>query len=244
MTLQSNARSLQNAWQSLSVSERPDGRGAVYAFFAGQSGCGTSWVVRNMAHIAALKPAGAMGTNRRVLIVDMDLQNSAQAGWFFSPEGVARYGQPQGPYDAAFGMEPFWRVTPAMTGADGLPLNNGNFMSLHTTPYANLAFTLFHWEKFLPGQNVHILNARAYWHELRSQFSTILIDLPALDRTDILGSVCPEVDSTILVSAAASVNAPENGQAHRRILETNGRCAGMILNERPTHNLAHGGKQW
>ncbi len=242
MTLASNAYSLQNAWNSLSAHPRLDGKGAVYAFVAARTGVGTSFVTRNMAHIAALKPVSQTGTSRRVLIIDMDLQNSSQARWFFSPEAIAVYGQPQGPYDAGLGQEPFWRVTPAMAGPDGLPLNNSVFMSLHTTPYVNLAFSCFHWEKFLPGQNVHLIKARQYWHELRAQFSAVFVDVPALDRTDILDIICPEADSTILVSAANEVNAIPNGQAHKRILETGGRCAGMILNEFPAGHLAQGGR--
>lgn len=225
-----NTQNLRSAWDGLSKDRRADGRGAIYVFVSPTSGVGTSYVVRNMALIAAAQ----MPIGKQVLIVDMDIQSSAQANWFFSAQMQTSYGVPDGPYDACFGTVPFWRITPSMVGDQGQNLTDSHFMSLHVVNGANLAFTKFHWEQFRQGQTAHIQNARGYWHKLREYFGAIFVDTPALDRADIVSTVCPEADSTILVSATKDSGSKALGDAFTRINDLNGRCAGAILNDLPT----------
>ena len=238
MTLSPNQVSLQKTWQGLSDAPCPDGQGKIFAFVSAKSNSGTSFIVRQLAQIASLQ---SQTSNRRVLIIDMDLQKSAQAEWFFSPRAQTQFGPPQGPYDACFGAEPFWRVTPSMVGRDGLNQSNSVYMSLHMVPQSHLTFSCFHWEKFMPGQTVLIQNARQYWHALRAQFGAILVDIPALDRADLIGTICPEADQTVLVSDLRDIHSEIMGQAYRRLQDMNAHCAGMILNELPVGSQMHGG---
>jgi len=237
MNTRSNAQNLQLAWQGLSQNKRADGRGSVYVFTSPASKAGTSFVTRSMALIAA----AALPKDKQVLIVDMDIQSNAQASWFFAPQALSQYGNPEGPYDACFGTAPFWRVTPAMVDDAGLSLTDSHFMSLHMVSAANVAFTCFQWERFRQGQTAHIQNARGYWHSLRQRFGAIFVDTPALDRADIISTVCPEADSTILVSTAREAHAKSLGDAYVKIGAMAGRCAGVILNELPNHRTGHEG---
>jgi len=237
MDTRSNVQNLQLAWQGLSQNKRDDGCGSVYVFTSPVSKAGTSFVTRNMALIAA----AALPKDKQVLIVDMDIQSNAQASWFFAPQALAQYGNPEGPYDACFGVAPFWQVTPAMVDGAGLSLTDSHFMSLHMVNNANIAFTCFQWERFRQGQVAHILNARDYWHSLRQQFAAIFVDTPALDRADIISTVCPEADSTILVSTARDAQSKSLGDAYVKIGAMAGRCAGVILNELPNHRTGHEG---
>ena len=237
MSSDSNAQNLQAVWQGLSNDRREDGRGAVYVCTAPTSGVGTSYVTRNLALIAARQMSG----DKQVLIVDMDIQQSEQAGWFFSPEGLGQCGASEGPYDACFGAEPFWRVTPSMVDDSGQNLTDSHFMSLHVVSAANIAFTNFQWGQFRPGQTVHIQNARDYWHKLRQYFGAIFVDTPALDRADIISTVSPEADSTILVSASGDTHSKTLGNAYTKINALNGRCAGVIFNDLPTQHSDYEG---
>ena len=235
MSTNTNADNLRQAWLRLSQDRRPDGRGSIYALTSPVSATGTSYVARNMALIAAQQ----MSIGKQVLIVDMDIQSNEQANWFSSAQ--SHYGIPEGPYDACFGTVPFWRVTPSMVDDNGQNLTDSHFMSLHVVNAANIAFTKFHWEQFRQGQSVHIQNARGYWHKLREHFGAIIVDTPALDRADIITTICPEADSTILVSATKDANAKPLGDAFTRIKVMNGRCAGVILNDAPVRQTDYEG---
>ncbi len=232
-----NAQNLQSVWQDLSKDKRVDGRGAIYAFTSPSTGVGTSYVARTMALLAGAH----LHSEKQVLIVDMDIQNNAQSNWFLSPEAQVQYGSPIGPYDACFGTVPFWRVTPSMVDDHGQNLTDSHFMSLHTVDAAHITVTRFQWEQFRQGQNVHIQNARAYWHKLRDYFSAIFVDVPALDRADIISSICPEADSTILVCATQDAQSQALGDAYRKITSLNGHCSGVIFNETPAQFSGYGG---
>lgn len=231
-----NAQNLQAVWQGLSKDKRGDGRGAIYAFVAPTTGVGTSYVSRTMALMAGAQMRG----DKQVLIVDMDIQNNAQSNWFFTPQVQARYGRADGPFDASFGTVPFWRVTPSMVDDLGQNLTDSHFMSLHSLTGANIAFTRFQWERFKQGQNVHIQNSRAYWHKLREYFGAIFVDIPALDRTDIISSICPEADNTVLVSAPQDAKSRALGDAYSKITSLNGHCAGVIFNQTPSQSSSYG----
>ena len=237
MSLGANDHSLQSAYASLSAQARPDGQAAVYAFVSPQTGCGTSYVARSMAMIAA----NNMQQGGQVLLVDMDLQGNAQSAYFFSPESQTQYGAPQGPYDATMGADPFWRVTPFMVNADGQSISDNHFMSMHLLPGAPLAFTHFHWETFKPGQNVQVQNARSFWQNARARFSAIFVDTPALDRSDVLGAICPEADTSILISSQSRAQDLALKDAMGRIQASGGRCAGVILNDGPAGGYGYGG---
>jgi len=237
MDTRSNAQTLQIAWQGLSKDKRADGRGSVYVFTSPTSKVGTSFVTRSMAMIAAAE----LPKDKQVLIVDMDIQSNAQAGWFFAPQVQAQYGQPEGPYDACFGTVPFWRVTPSVVDDNGQSMTDSHFMSLHVVDAMNIAFTCFQWGEFRQGQTAQIQNVREYWHNLRQYFGAIFVDTPALDRADIISTVCPEADSTILVCASQDAQSKPLGDAYMKIGTMAGRCDGVILNEIPHQYTGHEG---
>lgn len=228
-----NTQNLRAAYDALSANPRADGRGVLYTLCAAQSGCGTSYVARNMALIAAAQEKNEMQNEGQVLIVDMDIQNNAQSAHFSMPHVRAQYGGIDGPYDASFAQTPFWRVTPAMVDAQGRNVTDAHFMSLHRLLDMPLAYTYFHWEAFRQGQNAHIQNAREYWHTLRNHFSAIFVDTPALDRADILSAIVPEADVNILVSASIDAASQPLTDAAKKIDEYGGSCAGVILNDAP-----------
>ncbi len=232
-----NSHSLHSAYQELCAKPRADGRGSIYVFSSPRTGAGTSYVARSMAEIAKTY----LQDGAQVLLVDMDIQNNAQSTHFFAPETQGRLGVPEGPYDASFGAEPFWRVTPSMVNEQGQSITDSHFMSLHIASAAGIAFTHFHWEQFREGQHVHLQSARAYWHKLRDQFPVIIVDTPALDRTDVLSTVCPEADATVMVSGSEDMRAQSLADMAKRITDLGALCAGVILNEKPVAEAEYGG---
>jgi len=229
-------QSLQGVYSTLSAQTRADGKGKIYVFSSPNAGAGTSYVARNLALIAS----GYQQDNRPVLLLDMDLQNNSQSKYFQSPEAQAQYGASTGPFDATFGTVPFWRVTPAAVNEQGQALSESYFLSLNVLENIGLSYSQFHWENFRDGQNVHIQNARPYWHALRDHFSAIFVDTPALERADILNTVCAEADTTILVSDTTRAKERSLSDAMNKITVQGGHCAGVILNDGEAPKPVHG----
>ena len=232
-----NTQQLADVFQTLSAVPRADGGGQGFAVASHKSGAGTSYVARQLALAASAHKT----SSKRVLLLDADIQNNAQSQALFAPEATAIYGTPHGPYDATFGQIPFWMVTPATIGTDGLCASDAHFVSLHILLQNDLAFTHFHWEQLREGQTVMIRNARNYWHELRQQFAFTIIDVPALDRADITNEICKEADTTVLVAGSGDTHSAELSTAFAKLGGQNCHCAGMIINDVPVHMSGYGG---
>ncbi len=233
-----NSQTLAKVWQNLSAGIAGD-KGSIFAFVSPQSGNGTSYIVREMALLAAKQAQTSQ--SKPVLVIDMDIQNSAQAEYFFSNNAISEFGTPNGPYDASFGKRGFWRIIPSVVGEDGQVLTDSHFMSLHILPNLPLGFSNFHWEKFMRGQSVQIAEASDYWQALRQNFSAIFVDLPALDRSDILKTISPEADQNILITNPDHANLRPIGDLYAKLKAMNAKCAGMIINELPRSGALYGG---
>ncbi len=232
-----NLQNLRAVFSGLKQEKRADGHGSLYVFCAAKSVCGTSYVARKMAWLAC----EGIKKGEQVLLVDMDIQNNTQSRYFFTNAQNDGHSVPRGPYDATFGVSPFWRVTPYMVGNDGRNVSDAHFVSLYTLDASQLLFTHFHWEYFKQGQSVHIQNARAYWHKLREHFAYVIVDTPALDRTDIMAAICPEADANILVSTVQESRQQNLADAADHLAAIGARCTGVILNEMPASHMQTGG---
>lgn len=232
-----NAQILKNAYSVLSAQPCVDGQGSIYVFTSPLSGAGTSYVARNMALIAAQQASD----QDQVLLLDMDIQKNSQSAYFFTPSAQELIGTPQGPYDATFGTVPFWRVTPSMVNEQGQNVTDSHFMSLYILQRQRLAFNHFHWERFKAGQNAHVQNSRPYWQALRNRFSAIFVDTPALDRADIVSSVCTDADANVLVCNSANAKSETLARAAQYLKDHSAQCAGVILNDVPTAPAMIGG---
>ncbi|PHR57014.1 MAG: hypothetical protein COA43_12920 [Robiginitomaculum sp.] len=224
-----NMQSLRTVYQGLTAQKRPDKRGQVFAFTAARSGCGTSYVTRMLAIIAAREAAKTEGA--QVLLVDMDIQNNAQSRYFFAQQNFDQFGQMDGPYDATYGEIPFWRITPSMVDEEGRNLTDNHFMSLYRLSQIPLSFSYFQWDQFREGQAAHLQNARAYWHKLREHYTAIFVDTPAQDRSDMLSVICEDTDATILVSAPEHSRSQDLSNIANKVASLGAKCTGVILNQ-------------
>ena len=231
-----NAQNLRTAYEQLRNKKRADHKGQIFVFSAAQSGCGTSYVARNMALVAGQN----LLEGEQVLLVDMDVQKNAQSDYFATPEAAHRYGETTGPYDASFQCDPFWKITPSVVGDPERMTSNAQYMSLHMLGHTPLSFTRFHWEYFKQGQNVHIQNARAYWHALRDHFAVVIVDTPAMDRSHIHDTICPEADANILVSSHVDARSQALSNAATDLKKMGAQFSGVILNHMPSSAQHYG----
>ncbi len=219
---------LQSVLASLCAPQRGDGRAPVIAVTATDTGVGTSYVARMLSLLAAqhYAPYG-----QRVALVDMDI--SKQSQMLFFNEAAAQYGDIQGPFDATFGEDPYWQVSPDGMDEFGRRKSAALYGGLNLVGQTGLAVTEFRWSEIKDGQSVHIRAARNYWHALRDQFALVIVDTPAFDRADTALTVIPEADKTVIVCAPDTAGLPSQRELSNKIEAEQGRCAGLVVNEGP-----------
>lgn len=218
---------LQSVLAALCTPLRGDGRAPIFALTASDTGVGTSYVSRMLALLAAqhYAPYG-----QRVALVDMDVTQQAQMTHF---RAAASYGEVQGPFDATFGQDPFWQVSPDGVDEFGRRKSAALYGGLNLIGQTGLAVTEFRWSEIKPGQSVHICAARQYWNALRDQFAVVIVDTPAFDRADTALTILPEADKTVIVCAPDTAQKPSQKALSDRIKAEDGRCAGLVINEGP-----------
>ncbi len=219
---------LQSVLASLCAPERGDGRGPVIALTASDTGVGTSYVARMLALLAAQHYAPY---SQRVALIDMDVTQQSQIAFF--RETSSQFGEVQGPFDATFGENPFWQVSPDGIDDFGRRKSASLYGGLNLIGQTGLAVTEFRWSEVKQGQSVHICAARNYWHALRDQFALVIVDTPAFDRADTALTVVPEADKTVIVCAPDTAQQPSQKALSERIEAEQGRCVGLVINEGP-----------
>ena len=219
---------LQTVLASLCSPVRGDGRAPVIALTASDTGVGTSYVARMLALLAAqhYAPYG-----QRVGLIDMDITQQSQISFF--RDAAAQYGDIQGPFDATFGQDPFWQVSPDGIDEAGRRKSAALYGGLNLIGDTGLAVSEFRWSEIKQGQSVHICAARNYWNALRDQFALVIVDTPAFDRADTALTVVPEADKTVIICAPDTAHQPSQKALSDRIEAEEGRCAGLVINEGP-----------
>lgn len=211
---------LQSVFDGLQANSRSDGLGQIIQVMSASSHAGTSHVARNLSLIAARQMGDG---SQRVGLFDCDFSQLAQTNYFFAAQ---RASQMQGPYDASFGAVPFWQVSHSNGAASEAP----NLYGLYIEAQSGLAITSLFWDQITQTDKVTLRRSQAYWQTLRSHFSFVFIDTPALDRTDDGLLIAPDCDQTILVAKAENGNHPIHNQAREQIIGAGGRYAGLLLN--------------
>lgn len=217
---------LKAAFSEISRISRADGRGRIFAVASGAAQSGTSFVARQLA-------LTAVSTGFQCALIDMGLTENAHYEALSQPHMQAHYGKLAGPYDAGFEVDPFWHVSPMLVDDTGQNQSHASFVGLYMLGQTGLVVTRFLWDKLGNGQNVHIAQARNYWHALRDRYPVSFVDVPSVSQSDAGQTVYGEMDGVILVSTQS--NAPENQIVLSQISASNGKCIGAIINR---HNCA------
>lgn len=211
---------LETIFHALCGQQREDGLGTIIQIVSAETNAGTSFVARGLAEIAA---KSARGDQKRVGLFDCDLNKLSQTVHYFSPP---RAEQIQGPYDASFGAGEFWRVTNSENQITNMP----NLCGIYIDRKTGLAFTSLIWDQLQEGDKVELLATPNYWENLRSHFSFIFMDCPAVDRSQDGLRLAGQCDMSVLVAAADSAQSPSYIKVRDRLISAGGRFAGMVIN--------------
>tara|TARA_R110000782_G_scaffold259419_1_gene349916 strand:+ start:1373 stop:2059 length:687 start_codon:yes stop_codon:yes gene_type:complete len=196
---------------------RPQQGARTVMFVAARSGEGTSSMAASFALMAAEH------AERTAWLVDLALaKNEAYDAFDASfASGVARPGRA---YDASLGCAPMYELMPATQGGIA------KLLTAHPVTGTRLLVTRFRTERLARGQVVRLRSQSGWWQALRRSTDWIIIDAPALDRSDAALDVAREADGVVLVVQAESTGAEEVANAQLAIESRGGYVIGVVLN--------------
>jgi len=197
------------------------GGGQLVLMGSAHSQSGTSYIARSLAFAAAshFTPLG-----RRVLLLDYDLYKQSQL------QSVMNLGPVQGPYDASFGVTPFWDVRAGVL-EDSPSLDAGGYASLYLQDHSGLAVSIFRWDQIGANQSVKVVPAPEYWHALRQNFAMVIVDGPAADRTNMSATLYPHMDNIVIVAQTHNAASAQTLQMAKDVQRFGGQFSGLILND-------------
>ena len=198
------------------------GLGQIIQITSASSSTGTSYIASNLAFLAATDFCPHAG---RIGLFDCDFARLAQTGYFFSTQKAQSM---SGPYDALFGQSGFWTVSNPL----GHQRDINDLCAIYIDESTGLAVSTLFMDRMAYDERAYIRHWPEYWQALRSQFSLIFIDAPALDRSQDSLTLAPICDSTILVADVNTPNDALNRQARDAIVNVGGRYGGLLMNTR------------
>lgn len=186
-------------------------------FVAACTGEGTSSMAASFALMAAEHAP------RTAWLVDLDLMNNA-AHHAFDKGFVGKVARPGRAYDASLGCAPIYELRPA--GA----VPNAKLLTAHPATGTRLLVTRFRTERLAAGQRAYLRSHPNWWQALRRSTDWIVVDSPALGRSDVALEVAREVDGVVLVVQAETTSSEEVAEAQFAIESRGGRVIGVVLN--------------
>ncbi len=213
---------LRSVLMGLTAAPPNNGLGQIIQITSATSSVGTSYIARNLALIAA---TDFCQHTSRVGLFDCDFSRLAQTGYFFSAQ---RANNMSGPYDALFGQTGFWTVN----NQYGYQREVDDLCAIYIDEKTGLAVSTVFMDRMAYDERAYIRHCPEYWRTLRSQFSLIFIDGPALDRSQDSLTLAPICDSTILIADVNTPNDDNNRRAREAILATGGHYGGLLMNTR------------
>jgi hypothetical protein len=203
----------------------PGGPGRVLQFAAAEPGEGVSTVAREFARFVAPH------AQRGVWLVELDVLRGEQYDVISAEPD--RYGPLGAPTRASPNESCFFSVDPKIQGVDGRPWPDCRYLDAYPVGEARWWITRFRREALKPGQSVSILNAPAYWNSLRVHADFVVIDAPALARSQVAPAIAPLVDANVLVVSAEREDMDGPLALKAALTAAGGRCAGMVFNRAP-----------
>lgn len=200
------------------------GRGRVLMLVGAHDGAGVSTVARELALTVARRGS------QSVWLVDLDvLAEVSQIGSIALDSG--RYGDPGAPAAASPDGSSFLTVRPSHQAQDGQsPLRDADYVAAHQIGAYQWWATRFRVELLQPGQSVHILPGAAYWDAVRRHVDLVIVDAPAVDRSQASLTLAPYMDAIVLVVGADDPDVRGQGVMRDALAAAGGEIAGVFLN--------------
>lgn len=167
---------------------------------------------------AAVAAANAAGPGA-VYAIDLDLQRNTLA------RALSEDGAPLGPkIDGALEGQSFCNAV----DANKRLLRGVQPFSFHRKGRSRLFVGAFDPRVMPQGARVHIASTSVYWDAARAGGATVIVDAPALERSQIALRVARHMDGVVLVIGADAGAAPAALHAKAQLLEAGANLMGLV----------------
>jgi hypothetical protein len=200
----------------------PPGRvGRAIQFIGLKPGDGVSTLARAFAQAVAPQ------ARRGVWLVELDVLSGLQSETIAAHPDV--YGKMGEGVRASPDGSSFFDIHPKEPqDEEAAPL-----LMAHPVGAQKLWVTRFNADSLKPGQTVEMSDTDAYWRGLRMHADWIVVDAPALERSDNGLIVAPRMDANILVVNAERADLEGDMALRDAVRQAGGRVAGAVLNRAP-----------
>lgn len=206
-------------WTELGAA--PSHRGRLIMFVSAISGEGASTVAREFARLAAVR------AEKRAWLVDADLgRQEQQVHMIQRPErfgraGAVVAGSPDG--------SSFFSIKPSFVDDAGQRVRPARLLTAKPFLGRRLYTSRFQQEALKAGQNAIILRQGDYWAALAQHADTVIVDVPATDRSDAALMLAPFMDDVVLVVGEKADVGPAL-KLKSQIASVGGRLSGVVIN--------------
>lgn len=193
-------------------------RGRVLMFVSAYGGEGVSTVAREYARCEAAF------AKKPIWLVDADLNAQSQMKALTSdPE---RFGQPGALSLATPDGSAFFTVAPPREET----VNDADYIVSRPFLRRHLWVTRFRQQNLARGQRARINPQTTYWQALRQHAQTVIVDVPAADRSGAALQLAPLMDGVVLVVSEGEGDIQARIDLKNDIEQVGGRFLGMVYN--------------
>lgn len=207
----------------MSALGRPQSQaGRVIMFVSAYSGEGVSTVAREYARCEAAF------AKKPVWLIDTDLKNQTQM--LAVGQDPARFGPPGALSQASPDGSVFFSLTPVGRDALGNVIADDKYLVARPFLDKRLWVTRLREQSIAPGQRLKIADRTTYWKALRQHAQTIVVDVPALDRSTVALQLAAQMDGVILVVSEESGDVQARINLKNDIEQVGGNLMGLVYN--------------
>ncbi len=207
----------------MSALGRPQGRkGRTLMFVSALGGEGVSTVAREYARCEAAFAA------KPVWLIDADLRTQGQM--IAVGQDAARFGPPGPLSQASPDGSVFFTLSPPARDGNGVPVGDDKYLVARPFLDKRLWVTRFREQNLAPGQRVKLFDQTTYWRALRDHADTIIVDVPAMDRSTAALQLAAQMDGIILVVSEAEGDVQSRVNLKNDLEQVGGRVLGLVYN--------------
>ncbi len=207
----------------MSALGRPQTRaGRVLMFVSALTGEGVSTVAREYARCEAAF------ASKPVWLIDADFRHQTQMIAF--GQDAARFGPPGPLSQATPDGSVFFRLAPPARDKEGRPISDDSYLVARPFLDRRLWVTRFRDQHLAPGQRVKLFDQTTYWNALRQHAETVVVDVPAADRSTAGLQLAARTDGIVLVVSEGEGDIQSRVNLRNDLEAAGGKVLGMVYN--------------
>jgi Mrp family chromosome partitioning ATPase len=133
----------------------------------------------------------------------------------------------QGPFDMAFGQDPFWQITPRARHSE----QARSALVGWRVPESRLFVSAFDRAVLDSDQTVKVAPAPAYWAAVRHRVDLTVVDAPPLERSRVGLALVQDMDGVILVANPNKSDPNMLAEIRDEVMARHGRWLGLVTTE-------------